>query len=63
MRPDPVHSRRARESARAQHARRQSVVSQMELDIAEENLARAARNREALAVEVPRQRVCALALC
>ena len=48
---DLENSRRAREAAQAHHARRQSVVTQVELDIAEENLSRARRNQEQAATE------------
>jgi hypothetical protein len=49
-------SRRARAAAEAQHARRQSAVSRVELDVAEENLARATRQRDILSAERLRQR-------
>lgn len=49
------NSRRAREAARAHHARRQSVVTQVELDIAEENLSRARRHQEQAATERKKQ--------
>ena len=52
---DLENSRRAREAAQAHHARRQSVVTQVELDIAEENLSRARRNREQAATERKKQ--------
>lgn len=52
---DLEHSRRAREAAQAHHARRQSVVTQVELDVAEENLSRARRNREQAATERKKQ--------
>ena len=52
---DLENSRRAREAAQAHHARRQSVVTQVELDIAEENLSRARRNQEQAATERKKQ--------
>ena len=52
---DLENSRRAREAARARHARRQSVVTQVELDVDEENLSRARRNQEQAATERKKQ--------
>ncbi|MBI2528043.1 MAG: trypsin-like peptidase domain-containing protein [Candidatus Rokubacteria bacterium] len=49
------NSRRAREAAQAHHARRQSAVTQVELDIAEENLSRARRSQEHAATERKKQ--------